>query len=65
MSLPNLPVIELPVTAFRLELTRWLAAVEKGERLVVTVGRRPVAVISSWPRHVAAAEAGGGPSESP
>lgn len=39
---------ELPVTKFRGQMAQWLEKVDEGECLVLTVGRRPVAVLTDY-----------------
>lgn len=41
-------LVELPVTRFRNELASWVDKVEGGERLLLTVDRRPVAVMTAF-----------------
>lgn len=48
---PNRPrplPIELPITRFRGELARWMAEISGGGSVVVTVDRRPVAVMTDF-----------------
>lgn len=40
--------VELPITRFRGELARWVAEIAGGGSVVVTVDRRPVAVMTDF-----------------
>ena len=42
------PLLELPVTKFRGDLSSWLTKIGEGERLLLTVGKRPVAVLTAF-----------------
>lgn len=42
------PLLELPVTKFRGDLSSWLARISQGEHLLLTVDRRPVAVLTDF-----------------
>ncbi len=45
---PSRTLLELPVTQFRGRLSHWLQQVSHGHKVVLTVDRRPVAVITDF-----------------
>lgn len=45
---PQPPLLELSVTKFRGDLSSWLTRISQGERLLLTVDRRPVAVLTDF-----------------
>ena len=47
-SRPSPALRELPVTKFRGRMSHWLEKVDGGECLILTVDRRPVAVLTDF-----------------